>query len=253
MIAYMKKEVTEYIRTGRLVILGLVFMFFGILAPATAKLTPWPMEHFAGEMEKSGFMIGEIKVNALSSWSQFFSNASMMLIVFILIVGGTFAAEYRSGAFVFTVTRGLAREKIVLAKAVMLASLWTVMYAVCAGLTYFYTVYYWGNDGVTDVMASLVLLWLFGLWLVCLFMLMATMFTSVSGALGCTAAVVFIVYLVGMVPKVADYLPTRLMGGMSVLSGEIAPADFIGAVIVSTVSGVLMLAGSVLVFRKKQL
>ena len=36
MTAYMKKEAMEYIRTGRLVILGLVFSFFGILAPATA-------------------------------------------------------------------------------------------------------------------------------------------------------------------------------------------------------------------------
>ncbi len=253
MIAYMKKEVTEYIRTGRLVILGLIFMFFGILAPATAKLTPWLMEQLSDDMEKSGFIVGEIKVNALSSWEQFFSNASMMLIVFVLIVGGTFASEYKSGAFIFTVTRGLSREKVVLAKAVMLAGLWTVMYAICAGLTYFYTVYYWENEGVTDTFAALALMWVFGLWLVCLFMLMATMFTSVSGALGGTAAAVFAVYLVGMAPKVADYLPTRLMGGMSLLSGEKVPADYTSALIVAIVTGVLMIAGSVLVFRKKQL
>ena len=253
MKAYMKKEITEYVRTGRLVILGLVFMFFGILAPATAKLTPWLMEQLAGEMERSGFKVGEVTVTALSSWEQFFSNLSMALIVFVLIVGGTFAAEYKSGAFVFAVTRGLSRKKIVLAKALVLAGMWTLLYALCAGLTHFYTVYYWGSDDVNNLLFAETIPWLFGLWLICLFLLVATTFTTGSGALGGTAIAVFVIYLAGMVPKVSEYLPTRLLNGMPLLICERVPVDYMASVIVTVVSGALFLAGAALIFRKKQL
>ena len=253
MTAYMKKEAMGYIRTGRLVILGLVFMFFGILAPATAKLTPWLMEQLADEMERSGFTVREVTVTALSSWEQFFSNLSMALIVFVLIVGGTFAAEYKSGAFVFAVTRGLSREKIVLAKVLMLAGMWTLLYALCTGITHFYTVYYWGSDDVENLFFAETIPWLFGLWLICLFLLVATAFTSGSGALGGTAIAVFVIYLAGMVPKVSEYLPTRLLSGMPLLTCERGPADYMASVIVTLVTGALLLAGAVLIFRKKQL
>ena len=253
MKAYMKKEITEYVRTGRLVILGLVFMFFGILAPATAKLTPWLMEQLAGEMERSGFKVGEVTVTALSSWEQFFSNLSMALIVFVLIVGGTFAAEYKSGAFVFAVTRGLSRKKIVLAKALVLAGMWTLLYALCTGLTHFYTVYYWGSDDVNNLLFAETIPWLFGLWLICLFLLVAATFTTGSGALGGTAIAVFVIYLAGMVPKVSEYLPTRLLNGMPLLTCERVPVDYMASVIVTVVSGALFLAGAALIFRKKQL
>ena len=44
MKAFMKKEWMEWNRTGRALILLLVFALFGIMNPAFAKLTPWMME-----------------------------------------------------------------------------------------------------------------------------------------------------------------------------------------------------------------
>ena len=44
MMAFLKKKWMELCRTGRLLILLLIFILFGILNPALAKLTPWLME-----------------------------------------------------------------------------------------------------------------------------------------------------------------------------------------------------------------
>ena len=43
-IAFTKKEWLETIRSGKLVILTVLFLLFGIMNPAIAKLTPWMME-----------------------------------------------------------------------------------------------------------------------------------------------------------------------------------------------------------------
>ena len=44
LLSFIKKEWMEHLRSGRLLILGMVFMLFGIMNPAIAKFTPWLME-----------------------------------------------------------------------------------------------------------------------------------------------------------------------------------------------------------------
>ena len=44
LIAFMKKEWMDLVRSGRLMILLVIFLLFGIMNPAIAKLTPWMME-----------------------------------------------------------------------------------------------------------------------------------------------------------------------------------------------------------------
>ena len=51
MRAFMKKEWMEWSRTGRLLVLVLVFAVLGILNPALARLTPWMMEILSESLE----------------------------------------------------------------------------------------------------------------------------------------------------------------------------------------------------------
>jgi hypothetical protein len=74
-----------------------------------------------------------------------------------------------------------------------------------------------------------------------------------SGALGVTAGVYFVVYLISIAPKASEYLPTFLTGGLSLLSREHVPDNYESAVIVTVVSMIVFLVGAVFTFRKKQL
>ena len=53
-IAFIKKEITEQLRSGRLMILGTLFILFGIMNPAVAKLTPWLLEAMTDSLAESG-------------------------------------------------------------------------------------------------------------------------------------------------------------------------------------------------------
>ena len=76
-MAFLKKEFVEMIRSGRLVTLGIIFMLFGIMNPAIAKLTPALMKMVSESMEETGIILGEVVVNDMTSWTQFYKNFPM--------------------------------------------------------------------------------------------------------------------------------------------------------------------------------
>ena len=78
----MKKEFLEQIRTSKFVILGILFVLFGVLNPAVAKLTPALMEMLQETMAQSGIIVTEVEVTAMTSYEQFFKNIPMVFIIF---------------------------------------------------------------------------------------------------------------------------------------------------------------------------
>lgn len=50
LFAFAKKEWMDLVRSGRLMILAILFVLLGILGPAITKLTPWMMESMADSM-----------------------------------------------------------------------------------------------------------------------------------------------------------------------------------------------------------
>ena len=68
LIAFVKKEFLEQLRSGKLLILGILFVLFGVMNPAVAKLTPWLLELMSESLAESGMTVGEVTVTAMDSW-----------------------------------------------------------------------------------------------------------------------------------------------------------------------------------------
>ena len=119
--AFIRKEFMELIRTGKLFILMILFILFGIMNPAIAKLTPWMMDNLV----ETGFALPAVDVNALTSWTQFYKNIPIALIVFLLLFSSTLTLEYQKGTLINMVTKGMKRWKIIVSKAVSICLLWT--------------------------------------------------------------------------------------------------------------------------------
>lgn len=86
--AFTKKEFLESTRTGRIPLLVILSVLFGIMNPLVAKLMPWMMEAFAGSLEESGMVLTGIRVDVFTSWTQFYKNTPMLLLIFIVIISG---------------------------------------------------------------------------------------------------------------------------------------------------------------------
>lgn len=253
LIAFLKKEWMEQIRSSRLMILGLLFLAFGIMNPAIAKLTPWMMEMLAESMEEAGLAVLEVKVDAMTSWTQFYKNIPMALIAFVLLQSNIFTKEYQSGTLILALTKGLERYKVVLAKALILMSTWTAGYWLCYGVTYVYNMYFWDNSIAKHLVAGAVYWWLIGIWTIALMILFSVMGNSNSTVLLGTGGIFFAVYLASLIPKLKEYMPTELMDGMSLLMGTTEPGDYAKALIVAGITMMLCFIVSVPLFNKRRL
>ena len=253
LVSFMKKEYLEAARTGRIVILLLLFALFGIMSPAIAKLTPWMMETLSDSMAESGFIVTNVQVDALTSWTQFFKNIPIALIAFVLIFSDTFTKEYKSGTLLLILTKGLSRYKVVLAKAVLLLSLWTVGYGICFAITYGYNAYFWDNRIMNHLVFTVTIWWLFGVWVICLMVLFSSLLQNNAGVIMCVGGTVLLVYLLSIIPKVKAYSPAILMNTNSLLMGMEEIDVYIKAIIVAVSWGIVCVAVSIPVINKRQL
>lgn len=253
LMAFIKKEWMEQIRSSRLLILGLIFLVFGIMNPFLAKFMPWLMEIMAESIEESGLTVVEVKVDAMSSWTQFYKNVPMALIAFVLLQSNIFTKEYQSGTLILALTKGLERYKVVLAKTFVLISTWTAGYWLCYGVTYAYNAYFWDNSIASHLGIAALYWWLIGIWVITLMVLFSVMSSSNSGVLLGTGGIFFAIYLLSLIPKLKEYMPTELMGGMNLLMKATEPGDYTKSLIVAGLSMIVCFMMSIPLFNKRRL
>ena len=243
----------EQFRFGKLLFLGILFVLFGIMNPAVAKLTPWLLEVMADSLAQSGMTVTQVTVSAMDSWVQFFKNIPMALIAFILLEGSIFTTEYRSGTLVLSLTKGLPRYQVVLSKAAVLTALWTAGYWMCFGITYGYNAYFWDNNIARNLLFSVVCWWMLGMWVVCLTVFFSTVSNANTGVFLGTGGMVLVCYLLGLFPKVGKFMPTLLCDGNSLIYGLKESKDYIVALVIAGIMCIGCLTTAVALFNRKQL
>jgi ABC-2 type transport system permease protein len=252
-ISFFKKELLESIRSGKILILAVIFLLIGIMNPAIAKLTPWMLEMLSDSLSENGMTVTSVTVNALTSWTQFFKNIPMALIAFVLLYGTVFTKEYESGTLILILTKGLSRYKTVLSKASLMLILWTLGYWLCFAITYAYNAYFWDNSIAVGLISASLNWWLFGLWVICLSVLFSTVFKSYSGVLLGTGVTVLLVYLISFLPDVKAYAPTSLMNSAALLVGAEKTEMYLKSIITAISTAIIAIISSIFIFNKKQL
>lgn len=251
--AFINKEFLEIFRTGKIYILLVIFVIFGIMNPAFAKMTPWLFEMLADTMKEQGITISTITVTAMTSWEQYYKNMSMEFIVFVVMFGGILTSEYQKGTLINMLTKGLPRWKVILAKGAVALVSWSLCYWLCFGITYSYNSYFWDNSIARNIAFAAFGSYLFGLWLISLILLCSAFLNSGSAVLLTTGVIYTINYLLNMIPDVADYLPTKLTNGLELLTGATEVKDYIGATAITVLLIVLSGAATVAVFNRKRI
>ena len=240
-------------RSGKIMILAILFVLFGIMNPAIAKLTPWIFELLADSLAESGMTVTSVSVSAMDSWVQFFKNIPIALIAFVLLQSSIFTKEYGSGTLLLSLTKGLKRCKVVVSKTLVLMLLWTIGYWLCFGITYAYNAYFWDNSVAKNLIFSVICWWLFGMFVISLLVLFSTISNANIGVLLGVGGVVLVSYVIGLLPKANQYLPTLLTDGNSLIYGLVETKTYITAIVITVLASFICFIVSVPVFNKKQL
>lgn len=252
-VAFLKKEWMEQLRTGKFLTILIIFVFFGILSPAIAKLMPWIVKLNAEQLEESGLIIKEITVTALEAWTQFFKNVPIALAIFVLFQSNIFTKEYQKNTLVLAITKGLNRFKVVISKACVLLVLWSVGYWLSAGITYAYSVYFWDNSIIEHLGFSLVMWWLFGVMVVSLMNLFSVVVNTNANVIAFTGLVVVFSYFLSFIEKIKVFLPTYLIDGYSIVTGVLKQEDFTKSILVTLLVIVISFVMSVILMNKRRI
>lgn len=248
---FLKKELLESVRTYKMFILLTVFLLLGIMNPLIAKLTPEIVEMAM----PAGMDITVAAPTAMDSWLQFYKNVGQIgVFVIVLVLSGMLSAELSKGTLINLLTKGLSRSVVIFAKYTYMILMWTAGYALSYLVTWGYTVFLFPKDNASNVLLSAFFLWVFGVFLLAVLMLGAVLSGNSYGGLLITGGVFVICMLLNMFPAVHKFNPLTLgSDNVALIQNTVKPGAFFPAVGVAGVIVVLAIAGSVMLFRKKQL
>lgn len=251
LIAFTKKEFLEQLRTGKLTILVIIFCLFGIMNPAVAKLTPWMMDMMSEQLAESGMIINDIEVSAMTSWTQFFKNMPIVLIIFIVMFSGILTAEYQKGTLVNIITKGMKRWKILASKTAVMIIFWTAGCLISYVITYVYNAYFWDNGIVNNLVLSVFCFYLTGFWLISIIPLTSALFTSASAVTLSAGGAYIAAYLLGLVAEVKKFTPVHLLDSMDLLTGITSGRQYYAAIAITIILIVINVIMSVIFFNKR--
>lgn len=251
--AFLKKEFLELSRSGRLTILAIVFVLFGIMNPAIAKLTPLILEMAQEDLKSQGLFFGEITVTARDSWAQFVKNFPMALIVAIIMLSGTFTGEYSKGTLIPMVTKGLSRSSIVISKTAVMLIIWTAGFWTFYGITYGYTAYFWDNSIMKHLAFIAVCHWLLGIFLICVLTFFSAFASTSAQVMLGVGGVYLLMFIAGMFAKVKKYLPSHLIDTSALMTGNGKTEDHLAAIIITIVLSAAAVIASLPIVHKRQL
>ena len=143
---FFRKECSELKRSGKLTVLGILFLFFGIMSPAMAKMTPFLFDMLKDSMKEQGIRVVPTKVTAFTSWEQFYKNMPLTLIIIVAIFSGILIQEYQKGTLINMLTKGLGRSQVIAAKFLIVCLTWTGCFWLSFGVTYGYNSYFWDES-----------------------------------------------------------------------------------------------------------
>ena len=255
---FLKKELFEALKTYKLLIMGAVFLFLGMSAPLTAMFMPeilrWAL---ASDPATAGMDLGGLLAEpaAFDSWMQFFSSyiGQMGIFALVIVFSTMLSSEFSRGTLTIMLSKGLSRSSVILSKLTNAIIIWTACYALAALVAWGYTVYLFPGDNVPNLLLAIFCLWFFGVFLLALTMLMATLTKrgfACMLALG-ASAVVFL--LLNISPQIAKYNPISLVDLTILLTSDTATPRHVLPVFFFALIGFLTFTAlSIIVFNKSK-
>jgi len=257
-IIFLNKELFESLKTYKLLIMGAVFLFLGMAAPLTAMFMPeilrWALE---SDPSTAGMDLSVLITEpvALDSWVQFFASyiGQMGLFVLVIVFSGMLSSEFSRGTLTIMLSKGLSRSTVVLAKLTSALVIWTASYALAALAAWGYTAYMFPGDSVPNLFLAVFSMWVFGVFLLALTVLMATLTKRGFACMLSVGATVVVLMLLNMVPQIARYNPVSLVDlPIRLITNTATPGDLLPVLIFALIGILTFSALAVMVFSKSK-
>ncbi|OGO36880.1 MAG: hypothetical protein A2147_11600 [Chloroflexi bacterium RBG_16_57_8] len=212
----LKKEIKEQLRTYRLVVVGGVFLLFGITTPLMLKYLPEIIK-LAGE----NIPVDIPPPAAVDSLVEYAGTIGQIGVLVAVLVGmGSVANELQRSTAVMTLSKPVTRSAFVTAKLVAMSLTFIISMALASAFCFAYTVWLIGGANAAQFVGLNLLLGLFLVFCLAVTVLFSSLFRSSLAAGGIALGVLVAQAGFSVLPVVGSYMPGKLLGwGSSLVMG----------------------------------
>ncbi len=243
------KELTEQWRTGRLPIVAVIFLIFGLTSPILAKYLPEIVKLTAGSVA-----IHVPAPTVKDAVAQLVKNLSQLgALVTILLAMGTVAGEKESGTGAFLIVKPVSRFAFMAAKFSGLTMTMLGSIAVCGAASYLYTALLFAAPSLPGYAAACLLLLLGLLVIASVTFLGSTLSRSAVPAAALGVVVLLAEGVVASVPNLAHYALSGLYDLANKVALQQTATDWFVPLVLNGAVVATMIAASWLLFRRQEL
>ncbi|WAA12880.1 ABC transporter permease [Fervidibacillus halotolerans] len=248
--AFVKKELIEFTRNYKWIILLSTFLFIGMSSPLLAKLLP----NIFSILEMGGLTITLPEPTGMDAYSQFFKNMSQMgIIVLLLVYSGILSNELTKGTLTILLSKGLSRNAVILAKYTVALFHWSLFFLIGTIINHVYTIYLFEKTSFDHLFFSLFSLWLFGAFVLALILFSGTVTTGNYGGLLLTVVLLVIGLIANSFSALQKYNPVSLAtDNLEILTGEVLVSERIGTVGLTVLLTTTILVFALYFFKEKK-
>jgi ABC-2 type transport system permease protein len=221
----LSKELRQLWRTKRLLVIGAVFLIFGMGSPLLAKLTP----ELLGSLEGAEMFADLIPTpTAGDAMTQYIKNLSQFGFILAVLMGmGAVAGEKERNIVPMILSKPMPRWAFIASKFAAQSLMFLAGFLLAGLGAYYYTLVLFGplDSAGFALLNGLLFLWL--LTFVALSLLGSTLGASTAAAGGIGLALSVGLMLLGSLPQYGALLPGGLMGWATLVgqaAAGIAPA-----------------------------
>ena len=250
--AFLRKEVSEIFRTWRIWVLPGIILFFATTGPLLAR---FQAELIATVMPagQGGISIQVPEPTYADAYLQWTKNLSQLVLFAVIIMfGGMVSGEKRSGTAVLVLTKPISRAAFIMAKFVSYAGLLVSAVVVGALLTWGITYAIFGEAPFTQIAEATAVWLVFAVLFVALMELLSAALDSQAGAAGLGFLAYILLSIASLWGPLFRYSPAGLISAPNALI--IGEADsLLWPIVASVLLTLAALAGSVAIFRRREL
>jgi ABC-2 type transport system permease protein len=210
---FLQKEITENLRTKKLLVLGCVFLFFAFTSPLLARYIGEFFEFLMPAAEAELFMAMLPPPSWVDSYAQFYGNVTQVgTIVVILMYMGLVLREKTNGTADLVFCKGLSPASFILAKFTVAAMAALLCLLAAIFINYGYTVMLFNEGGhIGHVLAGA------GAYAVFVLMMLAWVILSstLAKSTGMAALFGFLGFMglipLSILPRIGRFSPGNLM------------------------------------------
>lgn len=212
-----KLEWMRLVRSKRLVALVVVYVFFGLLGPLTARYIGEIVERFGGDVQVT--FPDPVPADGIA---QYLGNASQIgILVAVAIAAGALVLDALPEMSIFLRTRVQPVGRILIPRLVVVTIAITGAYLLGLAMAWYETAVLLGGLPVGGMLAGAVLSSLYLGFAVAVVAAFGARSRSVVGTVGLAVVVLLVMPLLGVVDAIGRWLPSHLVGAqVGLVTGE---------------------------------